>query len=236
MIPSRRVLTAIAMASLIGAAASAAPAGAATVVVPPCVVDYGGSPAIPSIPIGGTGWTPNGGVNIQYASKANTTPQLLGSTGTDGAGNIVDVNGNIGAHAFPIPFKSASTNQQTFYLAVADAVNPAITAATQFQQVRFGLTANPSKAHATRKVHYSAGGFTPGVSIYMHFRYHGKTKRNLRLGKAKAPCGTAKRKLRLLPTKVRYGTWKVYVDQSKTFKANTVIQAVDQITITRVFS
>ncbi|MDX6689064.1 MAG: hypothetical protein QOG15_521 [Solirubrobacteraceae bacterium] len=226
---SSRILAAVSTAALIGAAASAAPAGAATITVPSCVVDYGAAAQIPSLPISGTGFTPGGGVNISYASTANPSPGLLGSTDTDAAGNF-------SANSLPVPFKSATTKQQAFVLAATDAVNPAITAATQFQQVRFGASANPSKGRAKHKVHYTARGFTIGLPVYMHFRFHGKTKKTVRLATAKPPCGIATRKLKLLPTKVRYGTWKVYIDQSKTYNKNTVIQAVGQITITKVFS
>jgi hypothetical protein len=230
MSPSRRVLAAISTAALIGGAASAAPASAATIAVPgPCVVDYGTSAAIHSLPVTGSGFTPNGGVNINYASTANPAPVLLGSTDTDAAGNFA-------ANSLPVPFKTPTTNQQTFYLAATDALNPSIAAAAQFQQVRFGASANPSSGRAKRKVHYTARGFTPGVNVYMHFRYHGETKRTVKLGKAKAPCGIATRKLQLLPTKVHYGTWKVYIDQVKKFSKKTVVQAIGQITITKVFS
>jgi hypothetical protein len=229
MSPSRRVLAAISTAALIGSVASAAPASAASLVVPACVVDYGAATPLESLLLRGTGFTPNGGVNINYASIANPTPQLLGGTVPDAAGNFA-------SKTFPVPFKTQTTNQETFYLAAADVVNPALTATAQFQQVRFGASANPSSGHAKRKVHYTARGFTPGVNVYMHFRYHGKTKKNVKLGKAKAPCGVATRKLQLLPTKVHYGTWKVYIDQVKTYSKHTPLYAVGQITITKVFS
>ena len=40
--------------------------------------------------------------------------------------------------------------------------------------------------------------------------------------------------MRALPTKVRYGAWRAYVDQSKTFSKGTRPQWIDPFTISRV--
>jgi hypothetical protein len=225
---SRRVLAAASVAAVLGAAASAAPANAATLTIPPCVVDYG-PPPLKSVPILGQGFNPLGLVNLVYASTANPTPQPLATATADAAGSFQGTT-------LPLPFKSDTTTKQTFTIAATSAANPALTAFKQFQQVRFGASAKPSSGRAKRKVRYTARGFTPGKAVYMHFRYHGVTRRNVKLAKANSPCGIATRKLSLLPTKVRYGTWKVYIDQVKTYKKTTVLQAAGQITITRVFS
>ena len=37
-----------------------------------------------------------------------------------------------------------------------------------------------------------------------------------------------------LPTKVRYGTWRAYIDQTKRFSLKTRPQWIDPFTITRV--
>jgi hypothetical protein len=229
--PVPRRALAVCPAALAAAAAIAAPASAATLTVPPCVVDYGAGANLENLAIAGTGFTPGGSVGIEYASAAKPTPLFATSATADPAGNIA-------AKTNPLGFNSFDTTDQTFGLLATDRTNPAITAATQLRQVRFGFDAKPSTGKPSRKVLYTARGFAPGAPIYAHFRFHGKTQRNIKIGVAAAPCGTASLRMRLLPTKSRFGAWTVYMDQVKSYSpktAQTGLSAKGTLNITRTF-
>ena len=206
-------------------AACAAPAGAATVVTPPCAVDVG---AYRTVFIRGAGFTPGGSVQLSYTSPAFARPQFAASTQADGAGNFL-------VSAFPAPFKSFRTQEQDFGLFAEDRSNPSLNALTRFRQVRYGVTVSPRRARPSRRVRYTVRGFVPGRNVYMHFRFAGKTRRTVKLGRPAAPCGKKSRRMRLLPTRVRYGTWTVYVDQRRRFSRGAPLQVRIRISVFRTF-
>jgi len=105
-----------------------------------------------------------------------------------------------------------------------------------FQVARFGTTTKPAPTKPRQKVTYTARGFTIGKPIYIHFRFGGVTRRSVRLGVAKGPCGIASLRMRALPTKARYGTWTTYTNQSKKFSAGTRPAWKETFTIFRRFS
>ncbi len=223
--PVRRTLVA-AVAIAGSALAVAAPAHAATLTtLVPCVPYDAG---VRNLPIAGTGFTPGGRVTIQSAPKGSTTPTFL--TGAD-----VDPAGNFTIAALPPSFNPFSRKLQTFGLLATDGTNPALVAVASYQQVRPGYDFNPSSGRPARKVTHTARGFAPGKTVYLHLRFGGRTIRTVSLGSASAPCGVATKRLALLPTRSRRGTWKYYVDQSKTFSASTRPQARSGLIIRTVY-
>jgi hypothetical protein len=96
------------------------------------------------------------------------------------------------------------------------------------------MTRRPNPKGPRQAVTYTARGFTPGKTVYAHFRYGGITRRTVSLGVAKGVCGIATKRMRALPTKVRYGSWRAYIDQSKKFSFKTRPQWIDPFRITRV--
>lgn len=212
---SRRVLAAASAAALLGLGASAAPASAAAVnVTLGCIVfvnDY----SAPAIPVVGAGFTPYGSVTLLTSSDANPAPRLLGSTPTDGHGNFLTITG-------AAVFASKQTRHERFKLIASDGTSSQIFAINEFRQVRLGYNRVPASGSPSRRVKHIARGFTPGATIYAHFRYHGKTRVTKRLGKARGPCGIVTRKMRALPVKrARLGLWKVYVDEHKRFSLDS---------------
>ena len=212
--------------------AATAPADAATVVTNPCVPVVAGFTTTATMPISGTGFTPGSLVTLRYASTASPAPAFLGSI-------TADVAGNFSTTVAPPPFAKFTTQLQTFGLAATDsAVPPAgpITATTTYQQVRVGYTTNPASGKPTRQATHTVRGFPPGKNVYLHFRYNGQTKRNVKLGLAKGVCGIVSKRMRLLPTTSRPGVWTVYADQKATYSRNTRPQLKYSFRITRTFS
>ena len=223
---ARRILAAATPAA--AALALAAPAHAATVATLPCVPVVSGFSNQPNMPITGSGFTPGASVTVRYATLASPTPTYLTSTTADPAGNINT------AVVAPI-FAKFDTQLQTFGLSATDDTNPALTAVIQYKQVRVGYTTNPSTGKPSRQANHTVRGLPVGKSTYLHFRFGGKTKRNVKVGVTKAPCGIVSKRMRLLPTRSRPGTWTVYVDQARSFHKTTRPQLKYSFVIRRTF-
>jgi hypothetical protein len=224
---TRRALTALPAATLGLLCAAAAPAAAATIRTLPCNVDTRVIGA-KTVPLVGTGFTPGGFVTIQTTSAAAPNPAFL-------AGAQADAAGNFATTASPALFNKFDTQEQSFNLIATDQTNPAIVATAQFEQVRLGYVTNPSNGRPTRRATHTVRGFPIGKPVWLHFRFGGKTRRNVSLGAAQAPCGKAERRMPLLPTRSRRGTWTVYVDQVRKYSAATKPQLKYSFVISRVF-
>lgn len=200
--------------------ALAAGAQAATLSTTPCVRTANG---VGTVPIAGAGFTAGSSVSIR-----SEPPGVFTSAVTDAAGNFATTS------TAP-SFNPFARSLQTFALTATDAVNPALVATTKYKQVRFGYTTNPSSGRPTTKATHTVRGFRPGKSIYLHFRFGGQTKRNVKLGRADSPCGVASRRMALLPTRSRPGVWTVYADQAATYSKSTRPQLKYSFRITRTF-
>ena len=227
MLVSRRVLAASSAAALAAAtgdtgAASAAPTIASKL---PCVANLGIGGAL-TLPLTGTGFSPNGVVALSTSTASSPAPKDLTSVSAD-------ANGNIETRVDPPAFRSTSTLQQSFNLIAIDAVNPANTATSTFRQVRFGFDAKPDTGRPARRVTYTARGFLPGKAVYAHFRFRGRTRRDVKIGVAGGACGIVSKKMRLLPAQTRFGTWTIFMDQAPTYSKSTLLQAKGSLVIQR---
>lgn len=222
MFAVRRALAVLPLAAL----AAAAPSAHAAPVVQtlPCVNYIAGEK---TMPVAVAGFTPGGFVEVNTASVASPAPRILTSFRLDGLGAFRELT-------FPPTFSDFKSNLETFNISAADTItNPAApqVALGQFQVVRFGLTRTPTPKKPTSRVKVTARGFTPGKTVYAHFRFGGKTYRTVSLGLAKGACGIASKRMRALPTRSRYGTWKAYIDQTKKFSKTTRPQWIDSFRI-----
>lgn len=211
----------------VAAVAMAVPsAQAAEIKTLPCVPYVAGQQTMPVVAVG---FTPNSFVTVYTNTTTNLTPRILTSSRLDGVGGFQTAT-------LPPPFTKSNGNLETFNLIAEDKTNPAapILAVAPFQVVRFGMTRTPNPKRPRQIVRYTARGFTPGKTVYAHFRYKGVTRRTVSLGVAKGLCGVTSKRMRALPTKVRYGSWRAYIDQTKRFSAKTRPQWIDPFTITRV--
>jgi len=215
---ARRILAAASTAAT--AIAVAAPAHAATVTTLPCVPTVQGQG---ELPVAGTGFTPGSSVAL-----TSNPAGVFAST-------VADVAGNIALQTTPPSFGSLGRQLQTFDLTATDRANPALTATTSFKQVRVGYTTNPSSGRPTRSAVHTVRGLEPGKTTYLHFRFGGQTKRNVKVGRATSPCGIASKRMALLPTRSRPGTWTVYADQKSTYSKNTKPQLKYTFIIRRTF-
>lgn len=216
---TRRILavaSAAASVLALAAGAEAATVGALT----PCVRTADGQG---TVPMAGTGFTPGSSVTIR-----SEPPGVFTSAVTDAAGNFT-------ANASAPSFNPFQRQLQTFTLIATDGVNPALVASGTYQQVRVGYSTNPATGKPTRQATHTVRGFIPGKNVYLHFRFNGQTKRNVKLGMADSPCGVASKRMALLPTRSRPGKWSVYADQAATYSKSTTPQLKYTFVITRTF-
>jgi hypothetical protein len=220
----RRILAASSTSFLV----FAAPAGAATVATDACVRTVSGA-SLMNMPITGAGFTPGGRVTVRYSTRTNLEPIYLTAVTADAAGNFMTT-------VTPPLFAKMATQEQTFNLGAFDDTTPALVATTMWKQVRVAYTTNPPTGKPTRRATHTVRGFPVGKATYLHFRFGGKTRRNVRLGVTSAPCGKVSRRMDLLPTRSRPGIWTVYVDQAKAYHRGTSPQLKYTFRITRTFS
>ncbi len=213
--------------AMFAVAATVAPAGAATIATTtPCVTSFGG---VKTLGLAGTGFTPGRFVTVRASNPNIRTPSLVARVEADAAGNVP-----AGTMGLPALFSSFSAVDETFTLEATDGADPGVVAATYtFRQVFFGFRAVPGEAKPRATVRYTARGFVPGRPVYAHFRFAGRTRRDVRLGVAAAPCGIVSRRMRQLPAKTRIGRWTVAMDHERVFRSDTVLQARGNLFISR---
>lgn len=221
---------ALALFPVIAVAVAAPSARAAAVQTLPCVnyIEDRSSPsgAMATMPVVASGFTPGRTVTM-WTTGTSPTPLTIVS-------GQADANGVLKGVVTPPALATPATNLESFMLAAADPANPALAAPPfPFSVVRFGMTRSPAPERPSQRVKFTARGFEAGKRVYAHFRFEGRTRRTVSLGVAEGPCGITSRRMRALPTKLRYGRWSVYVDQSQTFSRRTRPQWIDPFQITR---
>ena len=127
------------------------------------------------MPVTATGFTPGSLVTIRTANSISPTPKYL-TSGT------ADASRNLRGDGLPAVLRPVQRQLQTFRLAAGDSVNPAIAAFATYQQVDVGYKTNPATGRPTRQATHTVRGFPVGKTTYLHFRFAGKTRRNVKLG------------------------------------------------------
>ena len=211
----RSALPVLAAGAILGAAA---PAQAATLAVAsPCLRYVDSLAGKEFVPVVGNGFSPS--TNPSFPNTVN-----LAYTNGDGAGSAnLTATGDIAPGTgvlMPSDFISDSAGWvKTYTLRATDSVNPAITADAPAKFVRVGVVTKPKEVqrNVRRIVRWRLYGAPSGRKIYAHWTFK-RTKRATRsLGRAKGPCGIARKRAPLLAARVRFGTWRVYFTVGKRF-------------------
>ncbi len=214
--PARRSAL-LALASALVCVASA-PAQAAEIIVPrPCVPYVPQLAGTKFVPVQGAGFSPS-------ANPAFPNTVDLGYTNGDSGGFVNVTNTGLiapGSGAFmPSDFISKSAGRvKSYTLTATDSVNPAVTASTPVKFVRMGAGTKPDdvRGNVRRRVRWTVWGIRSGARIYAHWTFRGKRRARRSLGRAKGPCGIARKRAPFLAARVRYGTWRVYFTVGKRF-------------------
>jgi hypothetical protein len=160
------------------------------------------------INVTGGGFTPNGAVQLTYADGS-----YAGQATADAAGNVTAI-----ASAPLVAQSQAPTT-----LTATDAANPTNTGSVPLQVTKLRVSVQPTRARPHTRVTYRARGFTTGTTLYGHYLYKGRLRKNARVGKLATPCGTITKHMSLLPLKrIRYGVWTVQFDANPHYSRTTV--------------
>ena len=195
----RRTGAALAVAGL-AAALVPTSAQAAELVAPECgrVI-----PGQRSIPIQGTGFTPNSFVTLRTADG-----QTIGSAPTAADGSF--------AGAFSGPPFASGVERQALTLLGTDAQGLAAPP-IPFAVVKITATL-PARARPTSRVRHRVYGFDSGRTVYLHVRRGGRTRGTFKVSRARGACGIASRRMRYMPLR-RYssGTYDYFFQQSRRY-------------------
>ena len=171
----------------------------------PCYVER--QPATATL----TGFTPDVEVELQG-------DQIYAAGRTDAAGALtLSFSAPLRATAKPGSNQVVVTAREL----TGPAPQPPVNAAFRVTTLSFATTGGTRSPKAMRIWTFS--GFQPGKPVYGHFRFGGRTRANHRFGVATFPCGELRRRAPAFPVRGRVdpGTWRVQVDQRRTYARTT---------------
>jgi hypothetical protein len=210
---------ATALAALIGPAAAAGQASAATIAVnKACYVDQNIRGAIQpaQMIVLGSGFVP--GDTVLLDTSDGTTS---GSGVANSAGDIaVSMNA-------PTPFLKHPEGYTSVLTAEDDSVSGVIKAETFIKSTELSVATVPPTAKPSKKVTWYFAGFLPGKEIYGHYLRHRKQVARARFGRAKGVCGVLKVRAHFFPGgHQRYHTYGLQIDNSKRYRKTSIPRIV----------
>ena len=212
-----RTKTILAAAVAATAFGGAAEANAATIGVNGACFIEGGQ-----LVAAGNGFTPGGPVNYTF-------------DGALSASGVADAAGNV-SQPLTAPTLSGNTIQHTYSLAAQDQTNPANAGTASVTVTKLTATLKPRRAKPSRKVKFGIHGMPPGVTVYLHYVFHGKSRATRKIGKPSAPCGTLTVRKRFFPMRhPKTGNWTFQFDNKKRYSASTRPAIRGQVLIFKTF-
>lgn len=190
-------------AGLLAALVVAAPAHAASIAV-------GGSCYLDTdmIIVTGIGFTPRADVTYAFDGVAS------GFGSADPAGDV--------SQQVPAPALPAGTIEHTYNLTATDQSNLTNVGTVPVRVTRLTATLSPQKARPSRRIRFAVHGMPPGVELYLHYVYKGRSRATVPLGKPSSPCGILVVKRRFFPMRNPHvGTWTFQFDDKKSYSPNT---------------
>jgi hypothetical protein len=109
---------------------------------------------------------------------------------------------------------------KSYKVTAVDLHNPAVTASTGVRFVRAGFRATPARVRRrlNRRVRWAVYGAPSGARIFAHWTFKGRRHATRSIGRAKGPCGIARKRMPFLPARARTGTWRVFITRGREFK------------------
>jgi hypothetical protein len=181
--------------------ATAANAGAATIGVNgECFLDSD------TITVSGSGFTP--GASVSYTFDGITQ-----------ASGLADLSGNV-AQQIAAPVLPIDSVEHTYNLVATDQSNLQNVGNTQVTVTKLTASLSPQKARPQRKIKFNVRGMPPGVTVYLHYVFHGRSRATVTLGKPSAPCGTLTKRQRFFPfDHPSVGIWTFQFDNSRRYSS-----------------
>jgi hypothetical protein len=173
------------------------------------------------ITITGSGFTPN---SIATFTIGGTTS----SADTDANGEFT---GQIDAPETSL--KHPGAQQMTL---TSKDTNTFEEVSTQVNVAKTGVDGVPGKSKPHKRITWNIAGF-PGIkALYGHWRIHGKTRADHRMGVPQGPCGVLHVKARQIEANhVLFGIWTVQFDFNRRYDKHATPRATVKITVFRTF-
>jgi hypothetical protein len=206
-------------AALAVAAALGVPAGASAAEL---TVDEGCyAENVGTITVTGSGYTPGSATSLVLGTAtAMATP---------------DAAGEFTATLTPPPTSLKHPGAQQLMLTGTDGAG--VAASTPVNLVKPGVDGVPTTSRPHQTITWNIAGFPSQKAVYGHWRIHGKTRANHRMGVPNGPCGVLHVRARQIEAKrVRFGTWLVQFDLDRLYDRHTVPRATVKIKVSRTFS
>jgi hypothetical protein len=198
-----RLTLAAATASLLPAAATAAPA---LEPLRPCYDavsrDDGGTEAVR---LAGSGFTPGSLVDILVDGELRY-PRVQ-----------VDAAGALPAGLLPAPF--VAKGRRPFTVTVTEQGNAAQTAAVSSLVTALDVEVRPRAATPATRVRFKGSGFTARRPVHLHYVRGGRARETVRLvRRPQGPCGDFDVRRRQFPFLPSVGRWQLQFDQQRRFE------------------
>ena len=169
------------------------------------------------VSLSGSGFTPNGTVNVAIDGRPLQGGQAL----ADAAGNIAgDVR------------LGTMRGARTHTMSATDAANPALVGSVSYLGTTNRVTVRPQDARAGAKRRLRGFGFLAGPRVYMHVRGPGGYRSDKRVARAKAPCGTFDVRRRIVASGAQVGSYRVQFDAVRRFSRKTRPRLVGTMNVT----
>jgi hypothetical protein len=156
--------------------------------------------------LAGSGYTPNGGVNI----ASDGSP--LGTAMADGTGVFS------GRLTVAVP-----SGERVRSYTATDQTNGANTATIPLRVSAFSINVRPSRFVPGALFRIRARGFTTGSRLYVHI-VRGRTKRNIALGRLRGACRTLSVRKRMFARGSAFGTYTVQFDTRRRYSSKTAVR------------
>jgi hypothetical protein len=174
-----------------------------------------------TVTITGSGYTPGSTATLVLGTATGTTP--------------VDDQGGFTTTLTAPQTSLKHPGAQQLSLSATDAAGVAAT--TPVNIARTGVDGVPSTSKPHQRITWNIAGF-PGIkALYGHWRIHGRTRANHRMGVPKGPCGVLHVRARQIEAKhVLFGTWLVQFDFNRRYDRHALPRASVEILVSRTFS
>lgn len=208
------------------AAAPAALSGAPTIATDAICLKPQAQPTgpllAPPLNVSGTGFTPNQSITITRGARQ--FPAV-----SDAAGNffaqlsVLDLLSSEAPISRPVPITAADP-----VLGPSNAL--------RIRTVPLEFSATPKRARPSQKVTFRLSGFNPDQVIYAHYRFKGRLRATVRMGRASNPCGLLTVRKQQIPVRdPQIGLWEIQFDHSKAFAPRAAPRFRATVNVFRTF-
>ena len=169
---------------------------------------------------GGGPFTPGGNVNVTLDGLLLPTPLVA--------------RGGIIAGTLSMAPDIDPARERPFTLVATDQSNPALTGTLVrlASQLRVGVRPTGGRPDRIRRI--SARGFTGATTLYAHV-VRGRSRRTVRIGRLRGPCGTLSVRRRVFRRGARSGRYRVQFDANRRYASTSYPSVVFRVRIFTVF-